>query len=55
MPWWETWLGKGVTRAEGIGTDGVGGGDVWSGYATETHDKFYKYTLVEVEGEINMV
>lgn len=39
-----------------LGQTGEGGrGDVWSGYATETHDKVYKYTLVEVEGEINMV
>lgn len=54
MPRWETWLGKEMTWAEGIGIDG-GRGDVWSDYAMETHDKFYKYTLVEVEGEINMV
>lgn len=54
MPRWEAQLGEGVTRAEGVGTD-RGRGDIWSGYAMETHDKFYKYTLVEVEGEINMV
>lgn len=39
---------------ESVGAD-PGRGDAWAGYAMETHDRFYKYTLVEVEGEINMV